>query len=185
MSRPILLLDVDGPCAEFVGHLLQHVASPELTRAHITDYDIFSFLTPDERARAKALLAGPEFWRSLPVTAGAVENVRYLERTFDVVYVSSPWNACEQWYAARRAWLQAHFGPKIHFMAVAAELKHLIRGHVMVEDNVSTLTMWRALNAPNDAVLFTAPWNAKSMWSGARLDWMADGVVVPASLEAP
>jgi len=165
-----LLMDVDGVCADFSRALIAAVGS-ELRYEDVTRWDILGLFTPEQRELAYDYLSDPEFWRHLPVMDGAQEGVSFLEVTNNIIWVTSPWSSCEGWEAARREWLNEHFGmdQKGQPYHPTAD-KERIDGDLIFDDKVDNVVAWAKAHPDKVAWLFDAPYNQDFDWPH-RVSW--------------
>lgn len=173
MSRPVVLVDIDGVCADFVSPVLRVVervrglAPGALEHVHVTTWDMWDCLrcTPEEMARVNAAIDARGFCASLEPLPGAADGVRRLREFCDVYVVTSPWSS-ETWSYERARWCGDHLGvPRGSIVSTSA--KHLVRGDVLVDDKTSTLEEWRRAWPGAGPLLFRQPWNARDRWYGA------------------
>lgn len=168
----LLLLDIDGPCADFTGHLLKWVGS-DLTPEDITEWDVFDFMTSEESAEAKMALAGLRFWESQPVVPGAQDGVRRIRAAgHDIVVVTSPWESCLGWGSARKDWVSHNLGLSRRDVIIGAR-KDLVYGDAFIDDKASHIEAWQARHPEGKAFPFKAPYNPS-----ATFEWSQAGEVV-------
>lgn len=168
MSR--VLLDVDGVAGDFTGDFLRDVGS-KLTREAITEWDVFGFVTEEEKNRGLEFLKTDAFWLNLSVLPGAIEGVEALIKDgHEIYWVTSPWLPCRTWEANRREWLEKHFGTK-HTHVVPCFDKHVVVGDYFADDKVEHVTGWSKHHPSGHCYLFDAPHNANS--PKARVGWEA------------
>ena len=168
-----ILVDVDGVCADLMGHVLRSLSFPvaltekDLKRrdqrrdlalsdfkTHGCGHDpglqadmfqVFNEMTFDE-------IAGLDPHREI------VRAIRSAACSHDVVFLTSPWDENRHWLEARKIWLGMHFHmPKIIF-ASSGE-KKFVRGDILIEDNLDTLRSWMNANPLGCGILVDRPWN--------------------------
>lgn len=100
MSKRILMIDLDGVCADF---------DTEIRKIHPTIFE-----HEDEEYRGKIIDEIVEadvhlFERLLPID-GAIEAVTRLSNDFDIYFLSTPmWNVPES-FMDKRLWVEKYFG---------------------------------------------------------------------------
>lgn len=168
MTLPFLL-DIDGVCADWRGHLLRTARSGKRP-ADVIHWDIFALLTVRQRLKAERALEGRTFWDTIPAVDGAVEGVdAILEAGHQIVVATSPWWSCPEWSGARYEWIKRH--PGIHPRdVVIGHRKDLIRGSILLDDKPSTIDAWAKANPDGQAWLFDAPYN-RDRPDLDRVDW--------------
>lgn len=169
-AAPILLLDMDGPLADFDqafydrcienGWKLDVDGPAWQTARYFTDH------IPDrsERKQARAMVDAPGWFASLPVTPGAVAGVADLvDVGFDVWVCTKPLDSSPTCVDEKRRWLAQHFPTLTRRMIVAPD-KSLIRGDLLLDDAIKPEWIGRAVWAP---VVFSAPFNhSDPRWAG-------------------
>lgn len=142
----VILLDVDGPCANFDEHLLEMV-NPNITiedMRNLGDWDIFKLLDRHELGEAHKIMETYEFWRNQPVKQAALDAYQKIKSMgARVVFCTSPWMPCERWFEARYKWICEHFGKidRKDFAPVAD--KTLVWGDIIIDDKPSTVHAWQ------------------------------------------
>lgn len=167
MSRPRVLLDVDGPLTlgfvEAACAALRDLgvdAQPE----RCTEWDIMRAFGVDaatEKA-AYAALHRPGIAAAFEPRVGALEFVDFLRGWADVVAVTAPLGS-PTWAHERDVWLRSQLG----FAAkeiVHTSAKHLIAGDALVDDKCSNLRDWCAAWPRGLGVLWEEPYNASDLW---------------------
>jgi 5'(3')-deoxyribonucleotidase len=169
--RPTLLLDMDGPLADFDRHFWDRctaegftfdVDGPEHQRhRYFTDH----IPNRRERAQARALVDAPGWFADLPVTVGAQEGVEELLSYFDVWVCTKPLEANPTCLNDKHAWLVRHFPALAGRMITAAD-KSMILGEILLDDAPKPEWFDRAWWFP---VIFPAPFN-RDQYEG-QLGW--------------
>lgn len=171
-----LLLDMDGPLADFdvhgwqlcgdLGHTFDVAGPHEQTARYFTEHMPVSA----HRRQARRLIEAAGWFRSLPVTPGAKDGVALLlDAGVDIWVVTKPLEDNPTCRDDKGAWLREHF-PMLERRLILAPDKSLIHGDVLLDDApklewLSTST-WRA-------VIFACPFNGPgSVWDGfPRWSW--------------
>jgi 5'(3')-deoxyribonucleotidase len=178
MERPRILLDVDGPIADFVVPALDAIFTVTGRRFsasdHVNGWDIFSGLglSDEETKEVFRVMQVPGLCLGIPMVPGAREGIEELRRFADVWAVTSPFGGAH-WMHERDAWLVRNMGfHKSHVLHVRGEVKHGVYGNMLVEDKVDTLRSWQAAWSGSEAVLFELPYNVNAGWTGHSIpDW--------------
>lgn len=174
-----VLLDCDGVLADFIGPVLELVAEATGRTHAREDVTVFDFaaslmLTPGEKCDVTHAISNRAgWWSSLPVFAGAQNGVARLRNIAEVFVVTSPWNSCPTWLHEREAWLKKHFGiPHSHVLVGSA--KHIVAGHMLIDDKTETLREWSRHNGHlgGVGVQWATPHNRVDEWAGlSTCDW--------------
>lgn len=147
MSKPSLLLDVDGVLADFVSgalRVLRDISGDTIDPNTITTWEMFDSIQESHKHYREAVyhdLKGPGGCSSLPVYSGAQEGVARLRELCDVTIVTSPFYGSKTWMHERERWLEQHFGIHHHDI-IHADKKFRVHGDVFVDDKPSHLHAW-------------------------------------------
>jgi 5'-nucleotidase len=176
MRAPVLLLDMDGPLADFdvhgwerctaLGHEFDVDGPNQQTARYFTDH----MPIKAHRTAARQMIEAAGWFNDLPVTPGALEGVRtLLERGVDVWVCTKPLEANPTCRDDKGMWLRRHL-PELEHKLILAPDKSMIRGDVLLDDAPKLewipLASWRP-------VIFASPFNgAGSEYEGlARWSW--------------
>ena len=157
--KPVLLLDVDGVLADFVGGTIRTLRSVgvDLSREDVTAMDIFKGDKALEAAFKHKLSTEGGFCSRLEPLHGAAEFVERARDVYDVVIVTAPYDVVG-WCDERIAWIQAHLGlPRSS--VVFAHRKELVAGDALVEDSARNASKWAKAHPEGSAILVDQPWN--------------------------
>lgn len=188
MMRPIVLLDCDGPMANFTKAYLRAVEQEtgevifvdeiDQWSIHQTaafrravqrcppDYDPF-----DVRKRVEVRVSRPGFCSQIEVQPGARASVDTLTQLAEVFVVTSPWNSCPTWTHEREAWLWDHFGiPSKRVIHTSAKAR--VHGDLLLDDNAGHVRAWSGQWANGTAVLHSLPSNQNDGEGLTRGGWM-------------
>lgn len=142
-----LICDVDGVLANTKEAALHASGSP-LHPDQLERYEIMSYLSEAEQERLHACWADAEWWRAVPVMAGAKEAFENIQACAKhVLLATRPWLACVGWESARRAWLLEHFGVHHDDVAIIGP-KERIAGDVILEDMPENLERFVSRQRP-------------------------------------
>lgn len=157
----IVLVDVDGVCADFIAPILEVVNAQRIEvvngaglvlveREHVTSWGLEHI--PGFTPELYDLMNSRGFARSLHVIDGAQEAIAHIrERGHRVVFCTTPNRDSPTWAYERAEWLAEHFGADYRDI-VQCHDKSLVVGDVLVDDKPDNL------RHVHD-VLFTQPWN--------------------------
>jgi len=176
MKKLLILVDLDGICADMVGELIDayNLEAEEEDEVSIAD------LTTDELEAWTPL--GKDLWKfinkpgwfeNLPPLPGAVDSLEKLhDAGHDVVICSSPGNPEFGAHGAseKSRWIRKHlpFLPWRNF--ILTPLKHICRGDVFIDDSVGKLSNMREAWPSTKLICIAWPYN-----TGAKCDLRAEG----------
>ncbi len=169
MSKPRVLLDIDGVCADFLTPFLDRI-NHHMMETNIWDrprhvgemrvwdaYDAFE-VPPEIRTIVDAEVVSPGFCTELLPFSGACVGVRDLMDFADVYVVTSPWTSSETWEYERRRWVKKYLGiDKSRVISTSA--KHVCAGDYIVDDKKATLIEWQRCHPDGEAIRFLGPAN--------------------------
>jgi 5'-nucleotidase len=170
-----LLLDMDGPLADFDVHFWSRaVASGWTFDVDGPDSQTERFLTEHmpikkERQAARDMMGAPGWFAELPVVAGAFVGTLELMEVFDVWVCTKPLDENPTCRPDKAAWLERHF-PHLADRLIVAPDKSKVPADILLDDAPKVewipRASWRA-------VLFDAPFNREGQrWEGlARWTW--------------
>jgi len=163
MSAPVVLVDMDGPLADFDLHfwLRCQEAGYGFDVGHVNDqrhrYFTDHLTDPAEKRAARAMVDAPGWFESLPVVAGAVDGVHaMIAAGWEVWVCTKPLEANPTCRDAKAAWLAEHFGKGFDRRLIITPDKSLVRGDVLLDDAPKPEWFARASWRP---VIFDAPFN--------------------------
>lgn len=174
-----LLLDMDGPLADFDGlfwdRCMEAGYTMDVEGRHQQAARFFTEHMPDvhEREAARAWVDGPGWFDQLPVTEGAQEAVEQLLRWpgLDVWVCTKPIHYHATQRDEKATWLRRHFPDLVPRLIIAGD-KSMVRGDYLLDDAPE---MDHAAVATWKPILFRAPYNGSgSEWGGLglpRYDW--------------
>lgn len=170
MSRPVLLLDMDGPLADFDAacfHLIE-TNGWEVDFDHLDDPRRERFMTANMPNRREAMMlrhtidTDPDWFENLPVTVGATEErVAELMGNFDVWVCTKPLEKNPTCRDDKGRWLRRYFPDLEHKLIIAPD-KSRVSGDILLDDAPKLEWIDRADWVP---VIFPEPYNQR----GGRL----------------
>lgn len=158
-----VLFDIDGVVANFVEpvlSLINKVGGYSYREEDIDQWDIRAALSLDnyEWAEVVQLIQTEGFASSLSLYEGAKANVRLINETHDVDFLTSDWRGSKTWVYDRNHWLVKQFG-SLGKNVTHTSRKHKFAGDVFVEDKIDNAVKWGNAHPNGQAVLWTRPWN--------------------------
>lgn len=191
--RKRALLDVDGVVAKMIEELARRLTKFGATRPDGTPYSVEHFtewslqnILGHHYPLAEAIMSMEDFWSGMAVYPEAAASLQKVGRNFDVVFVSSPWEGCRTWAAARSEWLFRNVY-QADLLPVPSHRKELVDGHFLVEDRPSTLQAWLEYHPLGTGYLVRRPWNRSSAITGpaARRVVIVNGLDEALAMEKP
>ncbi len=174
ITKPTLVLDVDGVLADFTGATLEFIERNYgvYSSDPLTDWDFMDApsLRPYRRV-AKGHWETPGFCRGLQPLPGTVDTVAAIRRVADVKFATSPMGSNPSWIQERNAWLAEHFGAD----PLATDIRHTtkkseVKGHVFVDDKFENVEEYQLAHPDSLVFLRTHSYNEASPWQGRRCD---------------
>jgi len=174
--KPTILVDMDGPLADFDAHFWQLCADRgwtmncephEQSRRYATDHVVD---LAQRQAARQYINDDPHWFADLPVTVGAVEGINELADHADVWICTKPLEANEQCRDGKAQWVRQHLGSDWEKRLIIAPDKSMVRGHVLLDDAIRLYWIEVAEWLP---VVFPTSWNGPgSPWAGLpRWQW--------------
>jgi 5'(3')-deoxyribonucleotidase len=176
MMDRIVVLDADGVLLDFIGPVLDTIAS--ITgRVHQRE-DVYAFdfakclgLTASEKKAVQHRLSDPAWWLAQPPCPGAQDGVRELAKVAEIYVATAPWESCESWAHARRRTLAGYFGIASD-KVLPTHAKHLVCADFVVDDRTEVLVEWERTAirfghfSTDRAIQWQTPHNRRDVWNG-------------------
>jgi 5'(3')-deoxyribonucleotidase len=152
-----VLVDCDGVIADYGAFYLTAVYAVTGRRYSPADVTTWSYsdclgLTPADEILIEAWMNRAPI--DIPEIPGAVEAVRRIAGTHDVVFVTAPHAGVREWVYWRQRWLETRFPglPVVH-----TARKDLVWGDALIDDRPENLEAWATLHGTG--LLMDAPYN--------------------------
>jgi 5'-nucleotidase len=164
----IVLCDVDGVLADYVGGVLETVYElfgKQVFRQEIQSWDLFDHLGLEKQQIKQVYkeLNRAGWCNSLDPMPGAADFVKQLQaRGHSLKIVTSSWVSAPSWEFERRHWLKDHLKIPPNVVTFTAE-KELIVGDVFIDDRTSHVRKWSIAHPYGKALLFSAPYNEREV----------------------
>jgi 5'-nucleotidase len=160
--RPVILVDQDGPLADFERGFLEvwRAKHPEEIAIPVEERSTFYLrdqYPPHVWAWIDEIHHSPGFYRNLPPTPGAVEAMHeLLELGFEVRICTSPLSRYENCVLEKYEWTERHLGRDFTKRMIVTKDKTLVRGRFLIDDRPEVT----GLVSPEwEHVLFDYPYN--------------------------
>lgn len=168
MTKPVLLLDMDGPLADFDGALWNWVQRMQIPMdiTSLIDVKRQYFMTENmvdhnDRVKTRYMLDKSSFFRTLPITMGAREGVQDLMVHFDVWVCTKPLDTNPTCRDDKMWWISQYF-PELYSKVIMTPKKSLVHGDILLDDAPDLICVSDARWTP---VVFTDTFNgAHSKW---------------------
>jgi 5'(3')-deoxyribonucleotidase len=173
MIKPIALLDVDGVLIDFLTPALaiaSQISGKTFTINDLTSWDIFDTVGKEYEEACYNEYKKEGFCYDLKPYPGAVEAIDRLRERADLYIVTSPMSG-RNWVHERTEALKKHFNISRNRI-IFTSVKHLVSGHVFVDDRAEHARRWKAVNQ-GAAVIWEQPYNKNDVSRGAirTNDW--------------
>ena len=164
----MILLDVDGVCADFVGGALRAHGSP-LTHADIVRYNMAPIMGISNTELWRVIdEGGPEFWRDLDPLPWFDQLYNGLKAIARVEFVTQPGWSWES-YAGKKMWFDKMLGRQFRGITFTCSKDLMARPtRVLVDDAPENVASFLA--AGGEACLFPSPWNGSPMPDDLAID---------------
>jgi len=163
MPKPLIYLDMDGVCTDFVSAALRlHGVEPEafLARWPEGQFDMATVMGISQNAFWKPIgKAGHEFWTGLEAYPWFIELFGVCNQIADVAFLTSP--SLDPFAASGKvAWLQERFGTGFRAYNITNQKWRCARPNaILIDDHPDHCTEFREHGG--QAVLFPAIWNKR------------------------
>ena len=171
-SRRIILVDQDGPLADWESELLRSWKQlyPELPWVELNNrrnprawQDYAELEMPVDKAsierRVKSIYESAGFYRNLPVVDGARGALHeMLDAGFDVRICTSPLSKFDHCVLEKYEWVQQHFGQRFVDRIIMCRQKVYARGDFLIDD-LPDPTVGSELAPVWNHIVFDAPYN--------------------------
>lgn len=164
VTEKLILLDVDGVLADFVGGALKAVGDAfdrHFTPEQVTAWD-FSSLPHwnDFKDEFWQLTKSPGFCLNLKPFPDAIEGVNKLRQVpgAKVEFLTSPMYDAPFWVFEREAWLQKYFNVDYHDI-MHVRRKERVPGFMLVDDRQSHVEKWRLAHPSGTGIVWAKPYN--------------------------
>lgn len=169
--RPTVLVDMDGPLADFDGHFYALCAEQgwpvnaerhEQTARYATDHVI----DDEHRRLAREVIDTSRWFSELPVVDGAVDGMERLREVADVWIVTKPLEVNPTCRDDKALWLSEHFDEYWLRRLIIAPDKSIVRGDILLDD--APKVEWFP-HATWEPVIYDFPYNREGTpWAGLR-----------------
>jgi len=160
----IILIDQDGPLADFEGGFLREWKSkfPELPYIPLQNRRYFYIRDdyPSElRDKIEGIYFAPGFYRNLPLISGSVEVIKKLiELGNDVRICSSPSAYYQNCVLEKYQWVEQNLGLSFTEKVIFTRDKTIIRGDILLDDKPEI----RGAHIPSwEHIVFAQPYNQR------------------------
>jgi len=140
----IVLIDMDGPLADFEGHMLacwrrcfpQEAFVPLRDRSNFWAREQYARIDPRYPGMLNRLVGSADFFRSMPVVVGARKAVREMrQQGIQIYFCSSPLPQFPETAAAKLEWVGENFGSEMVSRTILTQDKTLVVGSILIDDN--------------------------------------------------
>jgi 5'-nucleotidase len=168
----LILLDQDGPLADFEGHFysLWTKEHPTLPRVKTSDRKVFD-INEDYPEFCQELIwdliKGPGFFLNIPPVEKAFEVVRRLQKKHDIRICTSPLTTGDYCASEKLSWVYKWYGKDMVRKTIITKDKSLVRGEILLDDRPNF--KYLSLTPTWTHVVFNAPYNVKT--DKDRVNW--------------
>lgn len=172
MGKKTIILDVDGPLADFYS-TYKKLVSKHLGITWdlpIMRWDIGDAmnLSPEQKDVVHKYLNAPDVAAFMPLCPGAQDGVEgLLEDGHDVWFLTAPLQHSPTWCFDRLHWVERFFGKEMRDKTIFASRKELVRGDIFVDDKPQNIYDWVKANPQGLPVLWATESNTAAAAQGA------------------
>lgn len=159
MSKPVVLVDMDGVLASFDGWLFDRshmFPSLDVTYETRDRYFLTDNVNRKDAALMRKMVNESRIFRELDPLPGAVAGLWALAEEADVWICTRPLEANINCRDDKAYWLRKHFGPEFEKRMILTSDKSLVRGRVLLDDYPKRAEIDRATWQP---IVFDQPFN--------------------------
>ncbi len=135
-----VLVDIDGTLNDFQNHFfatLDRIGIPFDASKSDTYYMERCIRGRGKKSIMNSIFKDPEFWLTVPVLDNAKEGLEYLNRTYTVWIVTSPWD--EQNKETKLQWMRREFPFIDSKQIIFSHNKWELKGDIIIEDKPDTI----------------------------------------------
>jgi 5'-nucleotidase len=179
----MILVDLDGVCADFELHRYQKLQAeglPAIPPAEIKNFygskDYLERFGIGAHEASLAVTKQPGFFREMPPIPGAVEGMEYLRSSGQIVRIcSKPLSNHPTCEVEKLTWVRNHLGPWWEERAIITSVKSEVGACFLIDDRPNMRSYIASRNeplAPWKHVLFRQCWNLDDTESDCVMrDW--------------
>ena len=177
MPKPIVLVDQDGPLADFDTAIWKVIIESGIPISCTRETQTVRFIDDAVDKAYKQVIRTPidtpGWFRNLPPVPGAREGLTALAKVAEVYICTKPLEKNATCRDDKAAWVEEHLGKKWVDRLFIAPDKSLVKGAILLDDAPKPKWYPRAEWQP---VIFPTPWNGPgSLWEGLpRWTWGDD-----------
>lgn len=163
MSKPRLILDVDGVLADFATPALEFLNMIGKPKRYdqVSQWDIFEGNKEVENYFKETLASKPGYCYGLKPLPNACNFVAAAKEKYEIAIVTTPYDV-PYWLNERTAWIVDKFGLPRSSITFTHKKQH-VNGDVMIEDNIDNLVNWYSCDPSRRLpLIMDHPWNRES-----------------------
>jgi len=163
----IILTDVDGVLADFIGELCR-CALPNHKPEHFTKWKLEENLGKIDMLYAEQAIRSVGFCEGLKMYPGAKAFLAKLRKKGTVIALT----ACtptRHWPGERIEWCVKRGFGRNEISLTPGPLKHIVYGDYLIEDRLDTAIQWQDNNPYGQAILIDRPWNQGQTYAVERV----------------
>ena len=163
-KKPLVLLDVDGILADFIGSVLDIIKKEtgiEFYENNIKTFEMFEDLKTSKyniKNICYKHFKKPKYALKLKLLDGSVQAVERIKELADIHVVTTPMHMNPTWTFEREQWLKKHFNIDYKDITFTSK-KYLLKGDVLIDDNEFNVRSWSKENPNSKAFLWSKSYN--------------------------
>ncbi len=136
----IVLIDIDGPLADFYGEFLKrwkikHPDLPFVEKENRSHFDLKNDYSGEFYELTKLIYTEPGFAENLPANQHGIQAIRQMHaKGLDVFLCSSPLSSFDPNVLEKYRWVEKHLGPDFVKKLIMSRDKTLVKGDFLIDD---------------------------------------------------
>lgn len=168
----VILLDMDGVIADFVGAIFKaHGQLPNYGTWPPGEYDCSKVLGISKSDLWRTADKDPDFWRNMPVLENGFKLYEALKTTREIFIATSP-SLDPNCAAGKVEWLQKYFGRNFRNYIITPHKYLMAEAGILIDDDDERCEKFR--RAGGTAIVYPQPWNSKHEYTDCQLEYTLD-----------
>ena len=169
MKRKVILLDMDGVIADFVGAIFAlHNQEPNYKAWPKGEYDCSKILGISRTKFWQLTDDSPTFWKDMPRLENGLALYELLKKEREVFIATSP-SRDPKCSSGKIEWLQRHLGSNFRNFILSPH-KHLMAASgILIDDDDERCQKF--IDAGGQAIVYPQPWNSNHKHTNRQVEF--------------